>query len=74
MQGIIDFLDLIGTMLTSFFQLVVNLVLDIVYVVQLSIAFLADIPSYFNWLPTPILGLLISCLTVALILKVAGRN
>ena len=74
MQGIIDFLDLIGTLLTSVFQFFVNLVLDIVYVVQLSIEFLADIPSYFTWLPTPILTLLVTCLTVAIILKIAGRN
>ena len=74
MQGIIDFLDLIGTLLTSFFQFVVNLVLDIVYVVQLSIEFLTSIPSYFAWLPAPILALLVTCLTVAIILKIAGRK
>lgn len=74
MQGIIDFLDLIGTLLTSTIQFFVNLVLDIVYVVQLSVEFLASIPGYFSWLPAPVLTLVLACLSVCIILKVAGRN
>lgn len=74
MQTILDFIELIGSLLTGTIQFLVNLVLDIVYVVQLGVEMLTSIPTYFAWLPAPILGLLVTLLTVAVILKVAGRR
>lgn len=74
MQGIFDFFELIGTALTSTIDFIVTLVTDIVYVVQLGVQFLANIPAYFSWLPGPILALITTILTVMVIFKVAGRD
>lgn len=74
MQGIIDFLGLIGQVLTSVCQVFVDLVMDIVFIVQLALRFLGELPSYFSWLPAPILAILISIVTVMVIYKVAGRK
>ena len=73
MEGIFDFLELIGTALTSTIDFVVSMVMDIVYVVQLGVQFLATIPSYFAWMPAPMLTLVVTILTVMIIYKVAGR-
>lgn len=74
MEGIFEFFDLIGTALTSTIDFLLTMVMDIVYLVQMGLQFLASVPSYFSWLPAPILALVVSILTVMVILKVAGRD
>lgn len=74
MQGIIDFISLIGTLLASVFQFFVDLVMDLVFIVQLTVRFLADLPAYFAWLPSPVLALLITIVTVMVIYKISGRS
>lgn len=74
MQGIIDFLSLIGDAIVSVIQIVVTFVQDIVFVVQLAGQFLASIPQYFSWVPAPIATMLITAVVVILIYKIAGRS
>lgn len=74
MDSIFGIIELIGSLLTGTIQFLVNLVLDIVYVVQLGVEILTSIPLYFSWLPPSILALLVTFVTVAIILKVAGRR
>lgn len=74
MQGIIDFLSLIGETLVSVVSFAISLIQDIVFVVQLAVQFLASIPQYFAWLPVPIATMLVTCVVVIMIYKIAGRS
>lgn len=73
MDAIINLFTTIGTVITSTVDFLVSMVMDIVYVVQLGVEFLATIPAYFAWLPSPVLALLLTIFSVMIILKVAGR-
>lgn len=74
MQGIIDFLSLIGDTLVAVVQFFVSFIQDIVFVVQLAGQFLASIPQYFSWLPAPIAAMLVTSVVVIMIYKIAGRS
>lgn len=74
MQGIIDFLGLIGQAIVSVIEFVISMIQDLVFVVQLAANFVIAIPSYFAWLPAPIMTMLVTAVTVIFIYKIAGRS
>lgn len=74
MQSILDFLKGIGDLLVSAFQIVMDFFGDVVYVIQLTGKFFAQIPEYFSWLPAEILTVVILIFTVVVLYKVLGRE
>lgn len=69
-----DYLITIGELITAGFDFVVGFFGDIVYLVQITGKFVTQIPSYFSWLPAPILTLVVSIFAVVVIYKVLGRE
>lgn len=74
MQALISFVEGIGSAITAFFDFVFSLISDIVYLVQLTGRMLAQIPGYFSWLPAPVLAVLVTAVTIAVLYKVLGRE
>lgn len=74
MSELIAFIKGIGAAIRGFFAFVFSLIEDIIYLVQLTGRMLAQIPSFFSWLPPPILALIITAITIAVLYKVLGRE
>lgn len=74
MQSILDFLKGIGDLIAGAIQFVIDFFADVVYVIQLTAKFFAQIPEYFSWLPAEILIVLILIFTVVVLYKVLGRE
>ena len=72
-SAIIDWVAGIGEAISSAFDFFVGFLADLVYLVQLTGKMIAQIPSYFSWLPAPILGILITAVSVAVVFKIIGR-
>lgn len=73
MNAIISFLGGIGSAITSAFGFLLDLVLDLVYVVRLLGRLLRAIPMFLSWLPPPILVIVTAAISVAVIFKIIGR-
>lgn len=74
MQALVSFVEGIGSAIGAFFGFVASLISDIVYLVQLTGRMLAQIPGYFSWLPAPVLAVLVTAVTIAVLYKVLGRE
>lgn len=74
MNALISFVEGIGAAITGFFEFVFSLVSDIVYLVQLTGRMLAQIPRYFSFLPAPVLAVIVTAVTIAVLYKVLGRE
>lgn len=74
MQAILDFLGSIGEAIVAAFDFLVSLIMDLVYLVQLTGKMLAQVPMYFAWLPPGMTALLISAITIAVLFKIIGRD
>lgn len=64
----------IGELFVSIYEFVLDFFADVVYVIKLTANFVASIPSYFSWLPAPVLALVVSIFAVVVIYKVLGRE
>lgn len=64
----------IGELFVSIYEFVLDFFADVVYVIKLTANFVARIPSYFSWLPAPVLALVVSIFAVVVIYKVLGRE
>lgn len=69
-----DYIVSIGELLSTGFSFVLDFFADIVYVIQLTGKFVLQIPSYFSWLPAPVLTLVVAIFSVVVIYKVLGRE
>lgn len=69
-----DYIVSIGELISTGFQFVLDFFGDIVYVIQLTGKFVLQIPSYFAWLPAPVLTLVVAIFSVVVIYKVLGRE
>ena len=74
MNVIADFLGAIGQGIVGIIDFVVSFVTDLVYIVQLIGTILAQIPSFFSWLPVELAAIIVIGITVAAIYKIAGRD
>lgn len=74
MDALLKFFEGIGTAITSVFDFCFSMVSDLVYLVGVTGKFLSHIPSYFNWLPPQLLGLLVSIFAIVVLYKIFGRE
>lgn len=74
MNAMLSWLGGIGEAVSGAFQFLLDLVLDLVYVVQLLGRFLGLIPIFFGWLPPQLLAIVGSAVAIAVILKIIGRD
>jgi hypothetical protein len=74
MQAILDFFTNIWTVVNQLISFVIGLVEDLVYVVRLTGQFVANIPTYFSWLPPAALAILVSIFGIVVIYKIIGRE
>lgn len=70
----VDILNGIWTFFSSVYDFVVGFFEDVVYVIRLTAHFVAQIPSYFDWLPPECLALIVGIFAVVVIYKVLGRE
>ena len=74
MQAIVDFLSSIGSAILAGIDFVVSFFEDLVYIIQLTGRFLAQLPSFFSWLPTPVVSVLLTTFAIVVVYKIAGRD
>lgn len=74
MDSVIEFFKGIGDFIVSVLDFVVSFFEDLVYVITLLGKFIAQVPSYFSWLPTELIVILSSILAVVVIYKIMGRE
>ncbi len=74
MKDILEFLKGIGNAITSLIDFLISFVQDIVYIVQLTGEYVANIPSYFSWLPSAAVALIVTIFSVVVIYKIMGRE
>lgn len=55
-------------------ELILHLVHELVYLIDLLKNVVSDLPSYFSWLPASSLGLLVALLAICVLYKVLGRD
>lgn len=74
LETIKNFIMTLFQPILSLFDLIISFVQDIVYVVKLVGAFVVNIPSYFDWLPSGVVALIVSIFAVVVIYKILGRE
>lgn len=74
MHAILSWLEGLANAVAGFFAFVGSLIGDLVYMVRLTAKILAQIPSYFSWLPAPVLSLLLTAFTLVVLYKIFGRD
>ena len=74
MNALFSWLGGIGEAISGAFEFLLDLVLDLVYVVQLLGRFLGLIPVFFGWLPPQLLAIVGSAVAIAVVLKIIGRD
>lgn len=74
MQAILDFLKSVVDTVTFLIDFVIGMIKDIVYLIQLTAKFLANIPSYFSWLPGSFATMIVLLFGIVVVYKVLGRE
>lgn len=74
MQAIVDFLSSIGSAILAGIDFLVSFFEDLVYIIQLTGRFLAQLPTFFSWLPTPVVSVLLTTFAIVVVYKIAGRD
>lgn len=75
MQVLVDFFGLIGSLLSTVVDFVVQLFQDLILVIALLVKSLASFPAYISaLLPPGYVTALTLCVTIAVILIVIGRS
>lgn len=74
MQAILDFFAGFADVISGIVDFVVSLVKDILYLIEITAKFVAQIPVYFSWLPSELLTTIILIFTVVVLYKVLGRE
>lgn len=74
MDAIIGFFTGIADLLGGVIDFLLGLIRDIVYIATLILKAVAGIPSFFAWLPSPVLALLVTIFGVVAIYKILGRE
>ena len=74
MQAIVDFLSSIGSAILAGIDFVVSFFEDLVYIIQLTGRFLAQLTSFFSWLPSSVVSGLLTTFAIVVVYKIAGRD
>ena len=73
MDAIFQVFEAIGNAIAFVIYFVVSLFLDLVWLIQFLGNIVAAIPSYFSWLPSELLAVLIAVIGAAFVLRLMGR-
>lgn len=74
MQAILDFFSSMFQPITSFIEFGISFWRDLIYMIQLTGRFLANIPTYFAWLPSQYVTTLYILFSIVVVYKVLGRE
>lgn len=74
MDAIIGFFAGFADVIVGLVDFVIGLVGDLVYVSQITGKAVASIPSYFTWVPAPVLVLLLAVFAIVVLYKILGRE
>lgn len=74
MDALLQFFKGIGNAITSVIDFVIGFFQDLVYLIQLTGRFLAQIPNYFSWLPSVVVTMLIVLFSIVVVYKILGRE
>lgn len=74
MQAIINGLNSIIEFFQTIWEFIVSFVQDIIYIIKSLAQLVLRIPSYFSWLPSQVLTLLLTAISVAVVYKVVNRD
>ena len=65
-----SFFDTIG----SIIEFVIDFIGDLVTFVEMLGNYLADLPSYFSFLPSAVVGSIVAIFSIVVLFKILGRN
>lgn len=74
MSAIINFFKAVANGLIAIVEFLGSMIADILYVVQLTGEFVAQIPQYLSFIPAPVLAIILSMFAVAVVYKILGRE
>ena len=74
MQAIVNFFGGLFEIILVPIKFLISFIGDIVYVIQLTGNFVVNIPSYFGWMPSAYVSIIISIFSVVVIYKILGRE
>lgn len=74
MSALIEFFRGIGSAIVTVIQFVINLFKDLVYMIELLVTVVLNIPNYFSWLPSELITLFIVIISVVVMYKILGRE
>lgn len=70
LEEILDFFDLCGDVI----DFAIQMIEDSVYVIDLCASFVAKVPSYFSWLPSAAVSMIVTIFGIVVVYKVLGRE
>ncbi len=74
MGAIIDFFKGLADFFVSVVNFVISFFEDLAYTVNLLKQFVVNIPSFFSWIPAPLLVILVTVFGVVVVYKILGRD
>lgn len=74
MGAIYDFFQMIWNVLSSVIDWFIQLLEDLFYMIKLLVQFLVNIPSYFSWLPSGVITIIVTIFGIVVIYKILGRE
>ena len=74
MQAIIDFFNTIGSVISTVINFVVKTFSDLVMMLKLLAKFIVNISSYFGWLPSAVVAVIVTIFSIVVIYKILGRE
>lgn len=74
MKDVLEFLEGIGNAITSLFEFIMDFFSDLLYVIEVVSTTVVSIPSYFSWLPTTAVAIVVTIFGVVVIYKILGRE
>jgi phage-related protein len=73
-EWIAEILQNIGNFFSTVWDFIINFFTEIVYIIKLLASVVANIPSYFTWLPGSVIALIGLAVALVVIYKVVGRE
>lgn len=74
MEGILSFFEGFSNAITTVIDFVISFFKDTVYMISLLVKSVASFPTYFTWLPGPVVALLLTLVGIVVIYKILGRE
>lgn len=74
MDAILEFFTGVADLLMGAIDFLVGVIGDIVYIAQLTAKAVTSIPNFFQWLPAPVVALVVTIFAVVVIYKILGRE